>query len=305
MSGSPRDFPRRLVVVRALWRMSRPEQVALVVLVFAVGIIAAVATGGTPAAGALTFGLVAVVLTAISVHVVNEYADAETDALTQRTPFSGGSGALHEYGLDPRVALRMATWAALGASAVTLSAVARGSFSLSAALVLGVGLAGGWQYSVRPLALSRHGLGEVANALLGGLLLPLFGVAVVAGSISFSDAVLFVPFTLVVFVNLLETQWPDRAADAQVGKATLVTRLSPPAVRLLAATCTLAAYGVLFIATPTPIPVSVTAASVAALPVSLWALWRITRVESPLPAVLAMLTMIAAQGAAWVYLAAS
>ena len=303
MALSSNDDHRRLVVVRALWRMSRPDQIALVVVVFMVGVAAATALGGEPTADAFALGLVAVITTATSVHMVNEYADAETDALTRRTAFSGGSGALQDFGLPPRMALRWAAAAGVVSLAVTLIAVARESLSATAALLLGLGLLGGWQYSVRPLAFSRHGVGEVANALLGGLLLPLFGVAAVVGDASFEDAVLFVPFTLLVFVNLLETQWPDRAADLQVGKATLVTRLSPRAVRLLAAACTLTAYGVLPLATPTPIPVPVSISSAAALPVSLWALWRITRVESPLPAVLAMLTMIVAQGAAWVYLA--
>jgi hypothetical protein len=44
--------------------------------------------------------------------------------------------------------------------------------------------------------------------------------------------------------------------------------------------------------------------SLAALPLSAWALVRITRIESPMPTVLAMLTMLVGQGAAWTYLAA-
>ena len=303
MPQSANDNPRRLVVVRALWRMSRPDQIALVVVVFGVGAAAATALGGEPTADAFALGLMAVITTAMSVHIVNEYADAETDALTRRTAFSGGSGALQQYGLPPRMALRWAAGAGVASLAVTVVAVTLESLSATAALILGLGLLGGWQYSVRPLAFSRHGVGEIANALLGGLLLPLFGVAAVVGTVSLEDAVLFVPFTLLVFVNLLETQWPDRAADSHGGKATLVTRMSPRAVRLLAAACTLTAYGVLPPATPMPIPVQVSVSSAAALPVSLWALWRITRVESPLPAVLAMLTMIVAQGVVWIYLA--
>ena len=41
------------------------------------------------------------VLISISIHYVNEYADVETDRITQRTAFSGGSGALPESGLPP------------------------------------------------------------------------------------------------------------------------------------------------------------------------------------------------------------
>ena len=292
------------VTARGLWRMSRPDQVLVVVAVYGAGVAAGAATTTVWTWAGAVWGLAAVVCVAVSVHLANEYADSDTDAVTERTRFSGGSGALSDLGLDRRVPLHGA-WASGGAGvALALLATLLGAWSLLALALLLIGLAGGWLYSLGRRPLSRHGWGEVANAVLGGWLLPLLGVAVVAGQVGLADVALFVPFTLVVFVNLLETQWADRDADLRCGKRTLVTRLSPDQARGLALAVTVSAYCGLAVFVPAPLPGLVGAASLLALPLSVWAVMSITRRRTPLPAVLAMLVMLGAQAAAWVTLAA-
>lgn len=294
--------PTRRDTAVAVARMARPDQLALVIVVFATGVAAGTARGGQPEAG-LALATVSLVLVAVSVHLVNEYADAGTDALTRRTRFSGGSGALAELGVPRRTALVAASAFALAGLAVAASATALEVLAPSAALLLVTGLVGGWLYSVGPFAFSRHGWGEVANAVLGGLVLPVYGVAAVSGPASsaatLAEVAVFVPFALLVLVNLLETQWPDRLADRRVGKHTLTSRLSAAQVRRLAAVAVVAAYATALVLAPSPMPALVTAASFAALPLSLWGLARLTRTSTPLPGVLAMVVMIVAQGLAW------
>lgn len=287
------------VAVRAAWRMSRPEQVLLIAVVFGVGVAAGAALHDRLDVVATLWALAALVPTAVSVHVVNEYADHETDAITRRTAFSGGSGALAELGVDRRFARRVAAGAAAPALGTAVLGTVTGGLPLPASILLVVGLVGGWQYSVGPLRLSRRGLGEVANALLGGLLLPLFGIAAATGRIGVLEVLLFVPFALLDFVNLLETQWPDRVADRLTGKHTLVSRLSPAGVRGAAIGATLVAYPLAVIAAVQAMAVTVAVASLVALPVSVWALARLTRVERPLPGVLAMVLFLGSTGTAW------
>jgi 1,4-dihydroxy-2-naphthoate octaprenyltransferase len=157
------------------------------------------------------------------VHYANEYADYETDALTTPTPYSGGSGVLHATGLG-----RAFAWRALvGASALaTLVLVASAVAGLprTAIGLLSVILVAGVAYSLGP-RLAWRGLGELTNALLGGLVLPLYGVAVTGTVPDVADALTFLPFAAIVFANLLATQWPDRRADATVGKRTLAVAL--------------------------------------------------------------------------------
>jgi 1,4-dihydroxy-2-naphthoate octaprenyltransferase len=109
-----------------------------------------------------------------------------------------------------------------------------------------------------------------------------------------------VPFASMVGCNLLATHWPDRRADAAVGKRTLAVRWSPGRIRrayaALAATAAAATaalwWGGVF---PTPVAVA------HLLPVPLllrgWAV--LTRQRSPLPSVLAMVTAALAAAVAW------
>jgi len=306
---------RRVLV--ALWRMARPAQIALIVLVYAAGVAMAYGYGDTPvpvgsaAAGRIAFGLAAVVPVAASVHYANEYADIETDAITDRTAFSGGSGALVDTGLPRRIAL-YATAAAgiigliltmIGASAVgdaLVTTVDGPPIAPSPAVLLVGMLVVGWQYSLGPFRLAWNGLGEVTNAALGGLALPLYGFAIVTGEVAAAAGLAFVPFTLVVFVNLLETTWPDRRADAAVGKRTLVTRLSGEQLRFLYAAGSVTAVVSTVLLAGRVLPLIVAAATLLPLVGLLPGYARFTQAEAPLPAVATMVVLAASTTFGWV-----
>jgi 1,4-dihydroxy-2-naphthoate octaprenyltransferase len=305
--------------------MGRPDQVVLVLVVAAAGAAAGVAAGvanpdaGTgsglaggaadgawPSAVTMVVAALAVVAAAFSIHAANEAADVHTDTRTDlaatRTPFSGGSGAAGASGLPPdavrRFGLRLAAGGGLLALALALAGAVTGVLAVTAVVLLLVGLVGGWAYSVGP-ALSRRGWGEVLNAVLGGLLLPLYGMAVVRGSVGTTHVVLFVPFTLLVFVSMLETQWPDRLADVASGRHTLTSRLMPTTLRRLAGVSAAAAYLLVALLASSVLPWPVVTAFVLVLPLSVVAVHRLTRVERPLPAVVAMVAAAVGQLGTW------
>lgn len=308
LAGSLREASPFVVAV-ACWRMVRPDQVALICLLYVTGaVVGAVGADVAPAsvlggssgavARAVGGGVVLLAVTA-TVHYANEYADYETDALSRGSTFSGGSGALHAAGL-PRGVARGATLAA-GVAVVPagLVAVALGTPPRALAL-LGILLVGGVQYSLPPAELAWRGLAVPTNALLGAWLLPVTGAATVTtpGSLSL---VAFVPFTLVTCLSLLATTWPDRDGDAAVGKRTLATRLAPATLRRLAVVV-VAAYlgsvvGVAVVGVPTPVllahllPVGPAAVAVRTY----------TRRESPVPAVVAMVSLAVGLAVAWTW----
>jgi 1,4-dihydroxy-2-naphthoate octaprenyltransferase len=294
----------------ALWKMARPSQLLLIVAVYALGVAIAVARGAVFESSAVAVGAVALLPTAAAVHYANEYADYDTDAAADRTPFSGGSGGLYLTGL-PRSLARDATAAALvvGGLAGTGLWLAGPLPSPAAALLTGIAVLG-LQYSLPPLSLAWRGVGEFDNAVLGGLLLPCYGAAVLGG-LTVDVALAVVPFTLFVFVNLLETQWPDRMPDADVGKYTLPTRWSKRCLRATYWLVTTAAVVSLYVLTADtatllgfdPIPRLVTAATLPALPFFVWGGVRYTRREEPFPAVVGMVVVAVAQLLAWGYLA--
>jgi len=84
-------------------------------------------------------------------------------------------------------------------------------------VVLFAGAFLGWMYSLPPLALAWRGWGELDNALLGGVALPLYAYLVQSGELDRWVILIFIPFSMLVFINLLATTWTDRDADRSVG----------------------------------------------------------------------------------------
>ena len=308
----------------ALWAASRPSQVALVLLVYLLGAGMALAGGplavesgatagtvGTSAAGPLApdvlstiaVGAIALLPVTVSIHYANEYADVDTDALADRTPFSGGSGALVVTSL-PRAFLGRALGASLVGSVVVMVAVlVTGALPGRAVGLLVAALLVGLAYSLQPIALIRRGVGEVVNATLGGILLPVYGVAVLAPP-THAAWLAVVPFALVVGCNLLAVHWPDREADAAVGKRTLAVRWSPLGLRRAYAVLAVAAVGsAAGLRHVGVFPDAVAAAHLAPLPFLVWGGAVLTRQRSPLPSVLAMAVLAGTATLAWWWVA--
>lgn len=77
-----------------LWAMARPLILVSNILAWLYGVSIGFGSGGPLDFTSLGFGFTAMLLVSISVHYANEYADYQTDALTTRTAYSGGSGVL-------------------------------------------------------------------------------------------------------------------------------------------------------------------------------------------------------------------
>jgi 1,4-dihydroxy-2-naphthoate octaprenyltransferase len=284
-----------------LFETSRPDQLALIALVYAMGSAVALADGASIDPTVTGVGLLALLLVSTSVHYANEYADYFADYLAVRTPFSGGSGALQRTGLPRRLPLQGAVVTFLLGAGVGLLGLA-GGYPLSALVVLLVIAVFGWAYSVGP-ALAWHGLGELDNAALGGIALPTYGFAVQTGTVTPRAVVVCVPFFALVFVNLLDTTWVDREADGAVGKNTLATRLPAPRLRALYLLGVAVWLGSLLLLWGWVLPAPVAVASLVAAPLVVWgALWY-TRRRSPFPTVAAMVLTAVAQTAAWLWVA--
>ena len=80
----PKIVNKKVEVAYVLWRMARPTHLRLIAFVYLLGATMAMALGAAFDAQLLVFGLVVLLLVSSSVHYANEYADYETDALTQR-----------------------------------------------------------------------------------------------------------------------------------------------------------------------------------------------------------------------------
>jgi 1,4-dihydroxy-2-naphthoate polyprenyltransferase len=286
-------------IVTVLFKMSRPAQILLLTGVYIFGSIITVALGISLNIATFTIGLLVFIPTSASIHFANEYADFDTDALTERTPYSGGSGALSESGMPRRTAL-IAAWASLLlASALAIVSWRMGLLSSLALVILAIGVLFGWMYSLPPLALAWHGWGEVTNAFLGGMLVPVYAYSVQTGAVSGEIILASLPFCLLVFNNLLATQWPDRLADSAVGKRTLVTRWSIQRLSWIYFAAASIAYLSLLLYRGSIFPSPVVWSSFLVLPVVIWGGLDFTHRRSPFTSVAAMVFLLIIQTAAW------
>lgn len=287
--------PNQLQIPWALWAMARPLQLLAVIAVALTGACVALASGAALDLAQLVGGMLALLPVAISIHYANEYADAETDSLTTRTPFSGGSGALVALpGLRIWAGRLMVLWLLLGFAIALLMQLSPGAI-----LALGIGAVGGWMYSLPPLRLAWYGWGELTNALLGSTALMAYGYALLMGRADAFIVLASLPFTALVFINLLATTWPDRAADSRVGKRTLATRWTIPHLRRLYFSGVIFAVASLLILCQNTIPAVLHWKLLPVLPLLAWGMVAYTRRESPAPTVFAMIAAMSAQLLLW------
>lgn len=182
--------------------------------------------GWDPVGAAAT--VVLALLTHAAVNLYNDYGDAVggSDAVNtgRIAPFTGGSRFIQD--------------GVFSASQVRDAALRVGMVVVGGGVVLAaragpglllIGMTGallGWAYSHPRLALMSRGLGELAVAL-GWWLVVLGADYVQRHGFSAIAAVAGVSPALLVAAVLWAAEFPDAAADAAVGKRTLVVRLGP------------------------------------------------------------------------------
>jgi len=176
----------------------------------------------------------------ISVNAFNEYLDFRSglDAMTQRTPFSGGSGVLPAHPELAGITLAMAI-AGLG------SCVAIGLYfvALRGPVLLPLGLAGVALVLAYTPWITRHPLLCLLAPGLGfGPLMVLGTQVALAGEYSATAAAAsLVPFFLVNNLLLLN-QFPDVDADRQAGRRHLLITSGPAVAARWYAALTLLAF---------------------------------------------------------------
>lgn len=155
----------------------------------------------------------------------NDFADREADAINPSpSVVSGGSRVIQEGKLSPE-ALRKAAWIMLAAMLLLSLVLAVGGRWWLPPMVLG-GAALLWAYSFAPLRLSYRGYGELLQGLGVGVVLPLIGFYVQAGSFGsrgFPWLGLW-PCFLLGYVGNLLTSLPDYPGDRAANKRTYAVR---------------------------------------------------------------------------------
>ena len=201
---------------------------------FLAGSLVPVMIGAAFALSSKTFSFWLLLLCAVGIiglhlgaNLLNDYFDARgSDPINMRvTPFSGGSRAIQDGELAPRLVLFMALFFfAIGFT------IGIWLICLNRPLVIPIGLLGlgaGWAYSAPPLQLMSRGWGEAVIFFAFGPLVTLGTYYVMSGSLSWPAFAIGVPqgffITGVIWIN----QFPDYEADRSANKRNLVVKLGP------------------------------------------------------------------------------
>jgi 1,4-dihydroxy-2-naphthoate octaprenyltransferase len=163
--------------------------------------------------------LAGVLLTHIAVNLFNELSDYHTgiDRVTQRTPFSGGSGMMQAGHTSP-AGVRLAAYGAMFAAA------AIGFYFAFATgwLVLLFMAAGGLAIRFYTSHLARWLIGEFVSGLTLGSMVVLGTYYALTGQLTLPVVVLSIPPGLLTFQLLFLNEFPDVEADKQGGRRHLV-----------------------------------------------------------------------------------
>ncbi|BFN12595.1 prenyltransferase [Marinobacter sp. RI1] len=261
-----------LAVVRA----SRPNFLLLAPLCAGLGLAVAWQQGQAPELLHTFLVFLGAVLAHAAVNLLNEYDDFRSglDMITERTPFSGGSGALPEV---PSAARRV-LWAGLGTLAVVVT-IGLYFLWLRGLPLLVLGAAGvvlvltytRWITRSPLLCLLAPGMGFGPIMVLGT-------VIALGASIDTSALLASLVALLMVSELLLINQIPDAEADRAIGRRHLVITLGPEKAAHLVAGLLLASYGVIVAGVVSGYLAMTSLIALAPLPAAIWISLRLPRV---------------------------
>ncbi|NVB37872.1 prenyltransferase [Pseudenhygromyxa sp. WMMC2535] len=172
------------------------------------------------------FGVVQLLGVLVQLFIVfaNDFADREADALNRSpTLLSGGSRVIQD-GKLPAHALSLGAWIMLGAQLVVGLYLGWSAGRWWTLALLGLAALLMWAYSYSPLRLSYRGQGELLQGVGVGVVLPVLGFYVQAGS--FADLPIWGlgPCFILAYVGNLLTALPDYEGDKAAKKRTYPVR---------------------------------------------------------------------------------
>jgi 1,4-dihydroxy-2-naphthoate octaprenyltransferase len=170
-----------------------------------------------------TIGLLGV-LDQLFIVFANDFADRDADAINPSPTFVSGGSRVIQEGKLPAQALRKAAWLMLGAMMLLALwvAIMHARWWLPLLVLGGAVLL--WAYSFPPLRLSFRGHGEVLQGLGVGVILPIIGFYVQAGSFAALPWLGLLPCFLLGHVSNLLTALPDYPGDRAAEKRTYPVR---------------------------------------------------------------------------------
>lgn len=263
-------------LIQLFVRLSRPLFLLGGALVYALGVGIADYLGVPIDWGLYVLGQAIVTTLQLSAQYLNEYFDSPADAENpNRTPFSGGSGAVGPGKLSRNTVLMAAVTTLTILASLTVLLIDRAQISPLLVLILVFGFAGAFFYSMPPIRLATSGYGELTTSILVSFLVPAFALLLQTGELHRLLMISAIPLTALHLAMMLVFEFPDYATDIKFEKKTLLVRIGWERGMVLNNLLILSAFLLLGISAIVGIPSGIVLPSFLLLPFGLLQIWQL------------------------------
>jgi len=260
-------------------RLSRPIFIIGGVILYALGVGIARYLGISINWTVCVFGQLWVILLQLSNQYLNEYFNSTADSENQnRTPITGGSGALGSGKLLRRIALMAAYTCLAFLASLTVVMISQVTLNPIALLIMGFALLGSLTYSTPPFKLEGSGYGELIVSIIVAFMLPAYAFVLQAGEMHRLVAMSSFPLTVMHLAMLLAFELPDYPNDIKFGKRTIMVRIGWRNGMILHNILILSAYLLLGLAAINGMPRFVWLPVLLTLPLGFFQIWQIRRI---------------------------
>jgi len=267
--------------IRLIVLLSRPLFLLGGALVYGLGVGIARYLG-TPIDWSLYFiGQAYVTTMQLSAQYLNEYFDAPADQKNpNRTPFSGGSGAVGEGKLSQETVMwaALTTLTILAALTVVLISVVQLTPLIVTIVVLA--FAGSFFYSTPPVRLAHTGYGELTTSVLVANLVPIFAFVLQTGEVHRLLVMSTFPLTALHLAMMVVFEFPDYLNDLKYEKLTLLVRVGWERGMVLHNVLILTAFLLLGLAATFRLPLAIVLPAFIPLPIGLLQIWQMRRISA-------------------------
>lgn len=269
--------------LRLLIRLARPHFLLGGVLLYALGVGIAYYLGNPVDWGVYLAGQFWITLMQLSTHFLNEYFDANIDVRNpNRTPFSGGSGAIGPGKLPRAAALWGGVACLTAAASFTVLLMQQAVLAPATVMVMILIFLGAFFYSVPPVRLETSGYGELTTSFLVATLVPAFGLLLQMGELHRLLAMATFPLMVLHLAMLLAFQLPDYATDLKYEKRTMMVRLGWETGMRLHNFLIVSAYLLMGLAVLLDLPLRIALPALLTFPVGLLQIWNMNRIAAGL-----------------------
>jgi len=192
---------------------------------YILGVLLALASGVNFSLVYFIFGYAIMLPAHLSLSYSNNYFDIEVDKFNKPISISGGSKVLIENPELIPLTKKISIVLILTSIFVAFIFVILFSFPLTYLVFIIFGNLLGWFYTAPPFKLAYRGLGEIANMINMGFLMPGIGYWTISGNLDMFFFIFAFAFLLYGLNFMIIVETPDLEGDKKAKKKTLVSKI--------------------------------------------------------------------------------